>query len=243
MLATRIIPTILSKNGHLIKDRNFKQDRVVGNALQAAKIHASRGVDELIILDITATQENRPPDYEMVKRLSGSFSPLTVGGGVKLPEHVNNLLRAGADKVSICSEAVWKPRIIRDLSTKYGSSTIVISIDVKDGRVRTSGNRLWGDPVKWAKIAEEEGAGEILLTSVDRDGTMDGYDIDLIKDVSQAVRIPVVASGGCDSYEDMLKAILAGASGVACGSMFQFDEKTPKGASDYLKEAGIEVRV
>lgn len=231
MLAHRIIPTILSKNGQLVKGEGFKCDRVVGNALQAARIHAMRGVDELMILDVTATKEGREPDYEMVKRLSdGCFAPLTVGGGIKTEKHVRKLLRSGADKILI---GYGKSYLINPLSEKFGSQCVSVSIDVFDNQMLAAA---------CAKDAEVQGAGEILIQSIPRDGTMNGYDLGLIKQVSEAVSIPVIASGGCSGYEDMYQAIKAGASAVAAGALFAFTDATPKGAAEYLKGKGVEVR-
>jgi len=234
MLATRIIPTILSKNGQLVKGIGFKADRVVGNAMQAARVHAMRGVDELVLLDVTATKEGREPDYEMVRRLSeGCFSPLTVGGGIKNYRHVEKLLRAGADKVSINYS---KSEIVDRLSERFGRQCITISLDIKK---TYSTNFI----AAMADALELSGAGEILLQSVDDDGSMLGYDLGMIKTVSEAVSIPVVASGGCSGYEDMRNAIKAGASAVAAGALFQFTDCTPKGAAEYLSAKGIEVRL
>lgn len=236
ILAKRIIPTILSKNGQLVKGEGFKCDRVVGNALQAARIHAMRGVDEIMLLDVTATKEGREPDYEMVKRLSrDNFSPLTVGGGVKTKEHVRELLRAGADKVCIKSGYLWNPWLINELSDKFGSQCITVAIDA-----------CYANPSNFAMAAKTwagRGAGEILLQFIERDGTMQGYDLDLIKRVSDAVNIPVIASGGCSGYEDAYEAIKAGASAVAVGALFIFTDCTPKGMAEYLHEKGIEVRL
>jgi len=234
MLAIRIIPTILSKNGQLVKGVGFKADRVVGNALQAARVHAMRGVDELVLLDVTATKEGREPDYEMVRRLSeGLFTPLTVGGGIKNADHIEKLLRAGADKVSINYS---KSEIVERLSERFGRQCITVSLDVKK---TYSTNFI----TAMADALELSGAGEILLQSVDDDGAMLGYDLDMIRIVSEAVSIPVVASGGCSGYEDMYDAIKAGASAVAVGALFQFTDNTPKGAAEYLSAKGVEVRL
>jgi len=251
VLATRIIPTILSKNGRLVKGEGFKCDRVVGNALQAARIHAMRGVDEIMLLDVTATKEGREPDYKMVKKLSDkNFSPLTVGGGIKTEEHVRKLLRAGADKICIGYHSYpWigrkerDIREIRSLSDKFGRQCITISMDVYGGnKLRDYRHQTVRFIDGWAERLEASGAGEILLQSVERDGTMKGYDLGLIKRVSEAVNIPVIASGGCSGYEDAFNAIQAGASAVAVGALFQFTEATPKGMAQYLKEKGVEVR-
>lgn len=254
MLAHRIIPTILSKNGLLVKGEGFKADRIVGNALQAARIHAMRGVDELVILDVTATKEGREPDYEMVSRLAdGCFAPLTVGGGINKIKHIRELLKAGADKVCIGAAAMELKMAIGDpvydygtliqcAAIKFGNQAIVKSVDYDHLAypVRATG----GDIVVDAALkAESCGAGELLLQNIYGDGTMDGYDLDMIKRVSEAVSIPVIASGGCSGYEDMYQAIQAGASAVAVGALFQFTDCTPKGAAEYLSSKGVEVRL
>jgi len=237
-LAKRIIPVILHKAGQLVKGQNFVNDRVVGHALQAARIHAARGVDELLVLDITATAENREPNYALTKALAESnFSPLTVGGGVKTEDHVRKLLRSGADKVCIGKAAINNYKLIHRLASKFGSQCITVSIDY-------SKDELTHDlAIFLAKQYEAEGAGEILLQSVDNDGTMKGYDLQLIIEVTKHLSIPVIASGGCGSYRDMYLALRSGADAVAAGSMFLFENCTPKGAAEYLDSKGIEVRV
>jgi len=232
MLAKRIIPTILSKNGQLVKGIGFKADRVVGNALQAARIHGIRGVDELMILDVTATDEGREPDYEMIRKLSdGCFAPLTVGGGVSTEEHVRKLLNAGADKILV---GFQKIDLVPKLALKFGRQCITVSIDVRNQIMfaRTC-----------AQVAEKKGAGEILLQSITMDGTMVGYDLQLISDVARSVNIPVIASGGCSGYENMREAIIAGADAVAAGALWQFTESTPALAAQYLDKYGIEARI
>lgn len=238
MLATRIIPTILMDKGQLVKGEGFKSDRVVGNALQAARIHAMRGVDEIVLLDVTATKEGREPDYEMVKRLSeGCYVPLTVGGGIKTEEHVRKLLRAGADKVCIGSGFDEEGFLIEALADKFGKQCIVVSIDIYNHVAERGEWATW-----YAIEAERRGAGEILLQAVYFDGIMQGYDLGLIKAISEAVSIPVIASGGASGYKDMYDAIQAGANAVAAGALFQFTDATPRGAAEYLKDKGVEVR-
>ena len=232
MLAKRIIPTILMKGRQLVKGEQFRSDRVVGDALQAARIHALRGVDELIILDISATAENREPDYAMIEQLTNRTSvPVTVGGGITELEHVRNLLSAGADKVSIGSE---KSDLLPEISKRFGKQAVSVTYDHKDESTD------WC--AMYTSILEEQGAGEIILQSIRKDGTMKGYDLDMIRAVSEEVGIPVVASGGCSGYQDMIQAILAGADAVAAGALFQFTASTPKGAAQFLHEQGIEVR-
>lgn len=246
-LAVRIIPTILSRNGQLVKGKRFASDRVVGAALQASLIHNSRGVDELCILDVTATPEKREPDYALVEKLTDDvFSPITYGGGVRSIDHVRRLLKAGADKVCVGTGACEVPELVENVADEFGSQAVVVSMDV--GFERTvmiaCGKSPWTADIRYyADWIQRAGAGEILLQSIDRDGTLEGYDLELIREVCQAVSIPVIASGGCNGYEDMLKAIEAGASAVGAGALFQFTDATPKAAAQYLASKGVEVRL
>ena len=233
MLAKRIIPTMLVRGRTLVKGERFDSWRSIGHALQSAKIHAARGVDELCILDISATAEGRGPDLDLVRELSeGCFIPITVGGGVRTLEHIDQLLRAGADKVCIRSGR----GVITEASQHFGRQAIVYSLDVGPG----VNNKA---VVNAARNFETLGAGEILLQAMDRDGTLQGYDLDLIREVSAAVGIPVIASGGCGSYEHMLEAFHAGADACAAGAMFAFTDNTPRGAAHFLKSQGLEVRL
>lgn len=223
-LSVRIIPVLLRKGNALIKGRQFDSWRSVGHPLQAARIHAARGVDELMILDLGSNQ----PDYKMIDSLTrDSFTPITVGGGINSIQDIQNLLRAGADKICIKSKTV-----IKEASIIFGKQAVCASLEVRNQ-----------DVVKEATLLEEIGAGEILLQTVERDGMMDGYDLDTIRKVSQAVNIPIIASCGCGTYQHMLEAIQAGASAVAAGAMFQFTDSTPLGAAKYLSEHGIETRI
>lgn len=248
MLAYRIIPTVLCRGRELVKGRQFDSWRSVGLAMQAIQVHAARGVDELCLLDVAATAEGRGPDLELVRELSDFlFAPLSVGGGVRSVEDVKALLRAGADKVVIGSH----PEIIRECAEQVGAQAIIASVDVRRGEsgvsivyLRSGREAVRGyDARLWAEALELAGAGEILLQSIDRDGTGQGYDLELIRAVSQALAIPVIASGGAGSYAHMLEAIQAGASAVASGAMFQFEDTTPRGAAQYLASKGIEVRL
>lgn len=246
MLAHRIIPTILSKNLKLVKGQAFSSDRICGHALQASRIHSARGVDELILLDVAATPENREPDYAMVEALSEKcFIPLGVGGGIRTMKHIKSLLNAGADKVIIGTASIEDPEFIRRATDHYGSQAITIAVDVKHGRVFSNCGKVPTtlDPVEWANTCERLGAGEIMLTAIERDGTMAGYDIPLIQSVSQAVSIPVVASGGAGTYEHLYQAIHAGASAVAAASIFLFTDSTPAEAARFLQNRGLEVRI
>jgi len=230
MLAHRIIPTILMKRRLLVKGEGFAADRVVGNALQAAKIHAMRGVDEILMLDVTASLEDREPDYEMIKQLTQTARvPVTVGGGITKLRDVKNLLDSGADKVCV---GYWKTLLISAIARRYGEQCVSATLDIRnEPRVG-----------RMAQVLEEYGAGEIIIQSIPRDGTMEGYDLNSIAIVASSVGVPVVASGGCSGYSDMYSAIVAGASGVAAGALFQFTDATPQGAAQYLHEAGLEVR-
>ena len=245
VLSIRIIPTILSRDLHLVKGQKYDSSRVVGHALQAGRIHATRGVDELMILDVAATPDNRDPDYAMVKSLSEKcFIPITVGGGVRTMEHIKSLLDAGADKVMIGTAAVEDPKFIRKAADFYGSQAISVSIDVRAGRVYSNCGKVPTtlNPVVWAKTCVSMGAGEIMVTDIERDGMMTGYDLELIRSISQAVPIPVIASGGAGNYEHLYQAIQAGASAVGAGAMWLFTDQTPKEASAYLLSRGIEAR-
>lgn len=252
MLAKRIIPTLLYRGEQLVKGERFDSWRSVGHIQQAARIYAARGVDELCILDIGATPEGRGPDLDLVARIAeGNFTPLTVGGGVRTVDDVGALLRAGADKVAIGTGAFGRGSFLQEVTQKFGSQAVMVSIDVKGGCIATHcGRNVWRANVEssvaivtQAICAGKNGAGEILLTSIDREGTMQGYDLDLIHAVSEAVSIPVIAHGGAGSYEHMLQAIAAGADAVAAGALFQFTDATPRGAAEYLQERGVEVRL
>lgn len=252
MLKVRIIPTLLYKDHGLVKGVGFDSWRRVGTALPAIKVYSMREVDELILVDIAATREGRSVDIEEIDRLADEcFMPLTVGGGVRTVEDFRRLLRAGADKVAINSAAVDTPGLIGEAAALAGSQCVVVSIDVRrspDGRCEVwthAGTRPTGlDAAAWARNVEARGAGEILLTSIDRDGTMDGYDFDMISAVCNAVSLPVIASGGVGAFEHMRKAIQdCGASAVAAASIFHFTEKTPREAKAHLGAHGIPVRV
>jgi cyclase len=219
--------------------------------MPAIKVYNTRQVDELIVLDITATLEGRDPDYESINEFSAEcFVPLTVGGGVRNLEDIKNLLRAGADKVAINSAAYDNPQLIRETAEKYGSQCIVVSIDARKTAganyecFSRCGTRPTGKSVdSWAREVEQLGAGEILLTSIERDGTMQGYDLDLINMVTRNAGIPVIASGGAGSYQDMYDAISVGkCSAVAAASIFHFTQQTPMEAKKFLSANRIAVR-
>lgn len=251
MLKTRIIPTLLMKDLGLVKGESFDSWRRVGAVLPSIRVYNRRQVDELITLDIAATPAGRDPDFDEVRQFSPfCFVPLTVGGGITSLDHVQELLRAGADKVAINSAAYRTPDLITAIAERFGAQCVVGSIDARrheDGRYECysgCGQQAEGkDPALWAKELEQRGAGEILITSVERDGTMQGYDLDLISSVTRAVSIPVIASGGAAGYEDFRAAIQdAGAQAVSAASMFHFTQATPLEAKDYMAGHGIKVR-
>lgn len=250
MLKVRIIPTLLWKDLTLVKGKSFDSWRRVGTVLPAIKVYNTRDVDELVLVDISATRERRDLDYDEIKSLTAeSFVPLTVGGGIHSIEQITRVLRCGADKITINTMAYEKPQLIRDAVKRFGSQCIVASIDgKKTGEKRfeccsQSGSKATGkDVVEHAKQLEELGVGEILLTSVDRDGTMNGYELSLIEAVCRSVSVPVIASGGAGSYEHMYEALQAGASAVAAAAIFHFTEQTPLEARKYLAKRGIPVR-
>lgn len=252
MLKVRIIPTLLWKNVGLVKGISFDSWRRVGPVLPAIKVYNLRQVDEIIVVDIMATLEGREPDYEAVAEFTAEcFIPITIGGGITGIPHITALLRAGADKVSLNSALFQYPSLLEEAANRFGSQCIVASIDVKkrdDGTYecyRNSGTIPTGwEVASWARAVEESGAGEILLTSIERDGTMAGYDLDLIQLVRDAVKIPVIASGGAGNYRHMLEAIReGGASAVAAASIFHFTEQTPIEAKKYLAAHGVPVRL
>jgi len=237
MLAHRIIPTILMKQFQQVKGVGFSADRVVGNALQAARIHAARKVDEILMLDVTATKEGREPYYAMLAELTKTaFTPVTVGGGITKIEHVKKLLDSGADRVSVGFD---KYPLIREISEKYGRQCVTCTIDI--GRFRCAGYEQT-TAIAEAQMVEKYGAGEIILQSIELDGTMLGYNIELIRAVAASVSVPVVASGGCSGYADMENALQAGAQAVAAGALYLFTDATPRLAAEYLHLRNVEVR-
>jgi imidazole glycerol-phosphate synthase subunit HisF len=251
MLKVRIIPTLLFKNDLLVKGTGFDSWRHVGGAMQSIKVYNMREVDELIFVDITASLHDRPPDFATIDDLADDcFMPFTVGGGIRSVDDVRRLLQVGADKVSINTAAVYQPNLVAAVSARFGSQCVVVSIDVRKTasgyEVFThAGTKASGlDPVSVARNAEAAGAGEILLTSIERDGTMTGYDVELIRMIADAVSIPVIASGGAGNYDHLVAAIADGkASAVAAAAMFHFTQHTPLEAKKHLAAAGIPVRL
>jgi len=252
VLKTRVIPTLLWKSESLVKGIAFNSWRRIGTVLPAIKVYNTRDVDELILVDIEATREKREPDYESIKTFSAEcFVPFSVGGGIREVDMIRKLLFVGADKVCINSAAYENPDLIAHSSRYFGSQCIISSIDVRkmpNGTYQCfshCGSRPTGwNPAAWAKKVQHLGAGEILLTSIERDGTMQGYDLDLLRCVSAQVDIPVIVSGGAGNYEHMRSALKeGGASAVAAASIFHFTEQTPLEAKRYLQEKGIQIRL
>lgn len=251
MLKVRIIPTLLWKNLTLVKGVSFDSWRRVGTIIPAVKVYNTRQVDELIVVDITATNDNRVPDYDTINEFAAEcFVPLTFGGGVNSIEVIKKLLRVGADKVAINTAIYENPEIISQGVKQFGKQCIVASIDVKseNGKYicysRSGKNCTNKELIDIVKKVYKLGVGEILITSINQDGTMKGYDLEMIKLVSDNVDIPIIASGGAGSYHDMYKAIsYSNATAVAAASIFHFTEQTPLEAKKYLKGKGLPVRI
>jgi cyclase len=227
-----------------VKGKCFDSWRSVGVAAQAVRVHALRGVDEVMLLDVGATPEGRGPDLALVEELSEVlFVPLAVGGGVRSLDDAKALLRAGADKVVVGSGGVKTIRAIADVC---GSQAVVAAVDYRDNGycyTRCGMREIPMSPALWARELVHAGAGEVLLTNIDREGTMEGYDLEMILEVRDAISVPLVAHGGCRDYSDMEAAIRHGANAVAAGALFQFENATPRGAVEYLHRQGIEVRL
>ena len=251
MLKNRIIPCLDVKNGRVVKGINFLDLQDAGNPVEQAKIYSDGGADEICFLDITASNENRETIYDVVKKTSKKcFVPLTVGGGIRSVEDINKLLNRGADKVSINTAAVENSKVVIDSSKKFGSQCIVVAIDAKKNgdkwEVFTHGGRKNSgiDALEYAKQMEENGAGELLVTSMDRDGTQVGYDIDLMSKISSNVNIPVIASGGVGNLDHLVDGIKSGkASAVLAASIFHYGKYSVKEAKEYLDSKGIPVRI
>ncbi len=252
MLAKRIIPCLDVNAGRVVKGVNFVELRDAGDPVEVARRYDDQGADEITFLDITASSDARDIILHVVEQVAEQvFIPLTVGGGVRTVDDVRRLLNAGADKVSINTAAVNNPQVVADASGKVGSQCIVVAIDAKQvepGRweVFTHGgrNRTGLDAVEWARKVESMGAGEILLTSMDRDGTKNGFDLGLTRAVSDAVRIPVIASGGVGNLSHLADGVSEGrADAVLAASIFHFGEHTVREAKELMRARGIEVRL
>jgi len=251
MLKNRIIPCLDVKNGRVVKGINFVDLKDAGDPVEQAKIYSDGGADEICFLDITASNENRDTIYDVVERTSKKcFVPLTVGGGVRGVEDINKLLNCGADKVSINTAAVQNPEMIIESSKNFGSQCIVVAIDAKKNgnkwEVFTHGgrNNTNIDAIEFAKKMEDNGAGELLVTSMDRDGTQIGYDNELMLKISSTVNIPVIASGGVGNLDHLVDGIrLGNASAVLAASIFHYGTHSINEAKQYLNSKGIPVRI
>ncbi|MBQ0849739.1 imidazole glycerol phosphate synthase subunit HisF [Streptomyces sp. NPDC057621] len=249
-LAVRVIPCLDVDNGRVVKGVNFQNLRDAGDPVEMAKVYDAEGADELTFLDITASSGNRETTYDVVRRTAEQvFIPLTVGGGVRTAEDVDKLLRAGADKVGVNTAAIARPDLIREIAERFGRQVLVLSVDARRTaagtfEVTTHGGREGTgiDAVEWAHRAAELGAGEILLNSMDADGTKDGYDLEMIGAVRKHVTVPVIASGGAGGLADFPPAVTAGADAVLAASVFHFGDLRIGQVKQTLREAGHPVR-
>ncbi|MFJ3819727.1 imidazole glycerol phosphate synthase subunit HisF [Streptomyces nodosus] len=249
-LAVRVIPCLDVDGGRVVKGVNFQNLRDAGDPVEMAKVYDAEGADELTFLDITASSGNRETTYDMVRRTAEQvFIPLTVGGGVRTAEDVDRLLRAGADKVGVNTAAIARPELIQEIAERFGRQVLVLSVDARrtpsgSFEVTTHGGRQGTgiDAVEWAHRAAELGAGEILLNSMDADGTKDGYDLEMIAAVRKQVTVPVIASGGAGKPDDFPPAVAAGADAVLAASVFHFGELRIGQVKDTLRAAGHPVR-
>ena len=251
MLAKRIIPCLDVRDGKVVKGVNFVGIKEVGDPVECAIEYDRQGADEITFLDITATHEGRSTMVDVVRKTAKNvFVPLTVGGGIRTVDDFKELLRAGADKISVNSAAVRNPELISEAADKFGSQCVVVAIDAKrteagNFTVVVNGGRIdmKMDAVEWAKECERRGAGEILLTSMDTDGCRQGFDLELTDAISKAVHIPVIASGGCGSLEHFAEVFQkTGADAALAASLFHFKELTVPQVKDYLREQDIPVR-
>jgi len=252
MLAKRIIPCLDVKDGRVVKGIHFVELRDAGDPIECGLRYSEEGADELVFLDITASSDRRNIVADMVRRVADAINiPFTVGGGLRSLEDIQLILRAGADKVSLNTSAVEEPSLVREAAERFGSQCIVVAIDVRRGRTEASfpvythggRHRVDLDAVEWANRVAELGAGEILLTSMDRDGAKDGYDLDLTRRIATSVQIPVIASGGAGALEHLYEGLIEGAaSAVLAASIFHFREVTIQQAKAYLRQRGVLVR-
>jgi cyclase len=251
-LAVRVIPCLDVDNGRVVKGVNFVNLRDAGDPVEMAKVYDAEGADELTFLDITASSDSRSTTFDVVGRTADQvFIPLTVGGGVRTPEDVDRLLRAGADKVGINTAAINRPEVIAEIAQRFGNQVLVLSVDARRSseqpsgfEVTTHGGRTSAglDAVEWARRASELGAGEILLNSMDADGTKDGFDLEMIRAVRDVTQVPLIASGGAGRLEHFPAAIDAGADAVLAASVFHFGDMTIGQVKETLRAAGHRVR-
>lgn len=250
MLKKRIIPCLDVKNGRVVKGVNFENLIDAGDPVLQAKFYFEEGADELCFLDIAATNENRGTMLDMVKKISQvCFIPFTVGGGISSVEDFSNLLKCGADKISVNSAALKNPQLINDAAKRFGAQCVVVAIDAKKNASGNyeifthGGSKETGiDAVLWAMEAEKRGAGEILLTSMDRDGTRSGYDLELIKKITDKIKIPVIASGGVGNLQHLADGLNAGADAVLAASIFHFKNYSIAEAKEFLANQKISIR-
>ncbi|MBT9566701.1 MAG: imidazole glycerol phosphate synthase subunit HisF [Thiobacillus sp.] len=251
MLAKRIIPCLDVTNGRVVKGTNFIELKDAGDPVEIARRYNAEGADELTFLDITASSDNRDLILHIIEAVASEvFIPLTVGGGVRVVADIQRLLNAGADKVSINTSAVTNPHLVKDASDRYGNQCIVVAIDAKrvgdHWEVFTHGGRTATglDAIEWAKKMEAFGAGELLLTSMDRDGTRSGFDLDLTRAISDAVDVPIIASGGVGTLQHLVEGVRDGrADAVLAASIFHFGQHRVEEAKRHMKQHGIEVRL
>ncbi|MGE4552950.1 MAG: imidazole glycerol phosphate synthase subunit HisF [Desulfovibrionaceae bacterium] len=250
MLKIRVVPALLLKEGRMVKTRQFADPRDTGDPMTCVRVYDAQGADELLILDISASVEGRAQWLDIIGRCAGEcFIPLSVGGGIRTVEDARRALAAGADRVSVSTAAVERPEFVGELATVFGRANIVVCMDVKldpAGRPRISshgGRRLRDiDPLDWAREMERRGAGEILVHSVDRDGMMQGYDLDLLGRIAPALSVPVMALGGVGTLQDLADGVRIGqASAVAAASIFHFTDQSPIKAHSYLHDKGVPV--
>lgn len=251
MLTARIIPCLDVKNGRVVKGVKFKNLCDAGDPAELARAYEDQGADELVLLDVSATPDGRQTQLEWVRRVRAGISiPLSVGGGVRTLDDAAALLEAGADKVGINTAAVRDPGLLEQMAATFGSQCTVLALDAAKNDtgswnvvVRSGREHLQQDAVKWARLATERGAGEILLTSWDRDGTRQGYDLDLLGAISRAVCVPVIASGGASTPGHLLDALRAGADAVLAASIFHYGDYTVGALKEFLKKNSVEVRL
>jgi cyclase len=251
MLKKRIIPKFLLRDGRLVKYvRFFEEERAAGNPVSTAKVYNDYGADELIILDIVPSAASKAATRAMVEQMSREiFMPFTLGGGVASLDDIGAFLRSGADKVAINSAAVRRPAFVAEAARRYGSQCITVSIDYKEVapglfRVLIDGGReaTPHDPVDWARRMQDAGSGEVLLTSIDRDGTMSGYDLEMVERLDALLEVPLVVSGGAGSVQHCIDALAAGASAIAISSLFLFTDHSPIKLRSHLWSRGVAVR-
>ncbi len=251
-LAVRVIPCLDVDRGRVVKGVNFVNLRDAGDPVEMAKVYDAEGADELTFLDITASSDSRSTTFDVVGRTADQvFIPLTVGGGVRTPEDVDRLLRAGADKVGINTAAITRPEVVAEIAQRFGNQVLVLSVDARRSseqpsgfEVTTHGGRTSAglDAVEWARTATELGAGEILLNSMDADGTKDGFDLEMIRAVRDVTQVPLIASGGAGRLDHFPAAVEAGADAVLAASVFHFGDMTIGQVKETLRAAGHRVR-